>query len=617
MRALTYIIIGLFVVSCQRGKVNEYEAYLNHHDTVKYVGKETCKQCHYDIYTSFMHTGMGKSVSFPVREESALPDSPPIIFDEDKNLYYQPFWKKDSLWIHEFRLNKKDTIHSFKQKVNYIIGSGHHTNSHLFEINGYVHQLPYTYYTQKEVADLPPGFEDGNNTRFSRRIDMECMSCHNGYADYVSGSINQFNSIPTGIDCERCHGPGEAHVNEKKKGILVDTSKHIDYSIVNPSNLSLDLQFDICQRCHLQGTAVLSPDKDWDDFKPGEHLSDVMDIYLPKYTNDESFIMASHADRLKQSSCFKNADISCISCHNPHQSVQELPRAYFDNKCMDCHNTCEEEDNRSDCISCHMPKSSSIDIPHVTITDHKIGIHDSKDYNKGDFLGLFCINNETPSDLSKAKAYLKQYESFAENPIYLDSAKLYLSKVKDNEESFDAFIEYYYLKKEFNSLINYAVQFNVQDISISEESPLSFARIGESFSILDLPSESIKYYRLARKHASSNLEYRLKLGVLYMKLNKVDSAQIIFNKIILDYPYYKEALVNLAYIDILEKKYIDAEIKLNRAIKLDPDYLLAYENMIILYLAQNNSSLAKKYLNKILEIYPSYKIPRALQNKIF
>ena len=37
---------------------------------------------------------------------------------------------------------------------------------------------------------------------------------------------------------------------------------------------------------------------------------------------------------------------------------------------------------------------------------------------------MFSINNETPSDLSKAKAYLKQYESFAENPIYLDETDL-------------------------------------------------------------------------------------------------------------------------------------------------------------------------------------------------
>ena len=39
------------------------------------------------------------------------------------------------------------------------------------------------------------------------------MTCHNAYPDFVLGSTNKFNKIPKGIDCERCHGPGELHVN--------------------------------------------------------------------------------------------------------------------------------------------------------------------------------------------------------------------------------------------------------------------------------------------------------------------------------------------------------------------------------------------------------------------
>ena len=31
-------------------RVESVDLYLNHSDTVKYVGKETCMQCHYDIF---------------------------------------------------------------------------------------------------------------------------------------------------------------------------------------------------------------------------------------------------------------------------------------------------------------------------------------------------------------------------------------------------------------------------------------------------------------------------------------------------------------------------------------------------------------------------------------
>ena len=63
--------------------------------------------------------------------------------------------------------------------------------------------------------------------------------------------------MPSGIDCERCHGPGSIHVKQRQNGSKVDTSKYIDYSIVNPAKLSIDEQFDVCQRCHLQGNAIL------------------------------------------------------------------------------------------------------------------------------------------------------------------------------------------------------------------------------------------------------------------------------------------------------------------------------------------------------------------------
>ena len=58
MRYFTLIILVL-LFSCQRGKINNYTSYLNHNDTVKYVGKEQCRICHTEIYDSYMQTGMG------------------------------------------------------------------------------------------------------------------------------------------------------------------------------------------------------------------------------------------------------------------------------------------------------------------------------------------------------------------------------------------------------------------------------------------------------------------------------------------------------------------------------------------------------------------------------
>ncbi len=67
----------------------------------------------------------------------------------------------------------------------------------------------------------------------------------------VLGSENKYTHIPNGIDCERCHGPGELHIKEKFEGKIIDIANEIDFSIVNPAKLPIDLQFDVCQRCHI------------------------------------------------------------------------------------------------------------------------------------------------------------------------------------------------------------------------------------------------------------------------------------------------------------------------------------------------------------------------------
>ena len=119
---LILCICALF--ACQRAEVKEYENYLNHHDTVAYIGKETCKQCHLEIYNSFMQTGMGQSLRSAIKAHSSLTENLIVIYDEDKNLYYQPFWKKDSLWLHEFQLSEKDTTHSLKEKPTTLLALG-------------------------------------------------------------------------------------------------------------------------------------------------------------------------------------------------------------------------------------------------------------------------------------------------------------------------------------------------------------------------------------------------------------------------------------------------------------------------------------------------------------
>src|SRR6218665_265404 len=137
--------------------------YLNHSDTARYVGMNTCRLCHQSIYNTFIKTGMGQSMDLATKAKSSGDFSSSRIYDSYADLHYRAYWNRDSLFMQEFRLEGKDTMHARTERVNFIIGSGQHTNSHLHLVNGYLSQMPMTYYTQKKHWDLPPGFEAGVN----------------------------------------------------------------------------------------------------------------------------------------------------------------------------------------------------------------------------------------------------------------------------------------------------------------------------------------------------------------------------------------------------------------------------------------------------------------------
>jgi predicted CXXCH cytochrome family protein len=623
--------------------------YLNHSYSARYVGMNTCRQCHQGIYNTFIETGMGKSFDLATRKKSSGDFSSAFVYDKIDNFHYQAFWNHDSLYVKEFRLFKNDTVHKRVEQVNYIIGSGQHTNSHLQSVNGYVNQMPMTYYTQKKHWDLPPGFENGMNTRFSRKIGLECMSCHNAYPDFVLGAENKFVSLPRGIDCERCHGPGSIHVTEKSAGTRIDTSKYIDYSIVNPSKLSIDLQFDICQRCHLQGNAVLKEGKSFYDFKPGKKLSDYISVFLPRYKNaDDEFIMASHADRLKQSACFiksyekviaKPRDqkslkpykeaLTCVTCHNPHVSVRKTNKNVFNDACLSCHQStvnskqsaelqnAHKEFSKSDwsnCVSCHMPVSGSTDIPHVSVHDHYIRkpiTKKEKDKIKT-FLGLYSINEKNPDYLTRAKAYIDQYDKFEQKDFYLDSALNLLAKRKQLHRNFYALIQLYFIKQDFKKIINVVNELGenrcFDSLIIKQDFENKHAwtayRIAEAYHNTGNGPTALKWFKKAVNLAPFNLDFRNKLGSEMAGVQDFSSATEQFEFMMNENPKLVTSYSNLGYIKLVQGFPSEAIRLYTLGEKLDPDNEALLLNLAGYYMYMKDKIHAQKYLEKVIKKNP-------------
>jgi hypothetical protein len=593
--------------------------FLNLAEDVAYVGMNTCKSCHTNVHETFIHTGMGRSFApaSPEKSDAAFGHHA-LVYDSASNLYYYPFFRDSALYVLEFRLEGGDTTHQRLERIAYIVGSGQHTNSHIVDYNGYIYQAPITYYTQEGRWDMAPGYR-GDNIRFSRLLATECITCHNHLPEFVAGSLNKYAKMPAGIECERCHGPGELHVREKLAGKVVDTSKYADYTIVNPRRLGRELQMDLCQRCHLQGVAVLNPGKSFFDFKPGMKLSEVFNVFLPRYTDShERFIMASQADRLRLSPCYLNSEMTCLTCHNPHQSVEVTGREHYNQACINCHGgkaetACaaplsERLAEGNDCSGCHLPRSGSIDIPHVNITDHYISRANIKGRPvKGvaqgtpQFLGMKILTKPEASPLEMAQAYLAMYDKYVQSPLMLDSAKHYLERPGLlKEQKLAPLAHYYFAREDYPALARLAAD---QQPDRLDDAWTAY-RFGEAFYRLGQFPPARAYYQQAASLLPYHLDFQEKLAATDIQLQQLPQAIKTLEWILKENPKRPVALNNLGFAYALQGQLEQAEALYAQAIALDPDYELALLNMAAARLAQHDRPGAKKILQRVLTINP-------------
>ncbi|MBA3828531.1 MAG: tetratricopeptide repeat protein [Taibaiella sp.] len=597
--------------------------------TVHYTGMQTCRTCHESVYQTFIQTGMGQSFDHATRSKSAADFTPAhaVVYDKDLDYYYKPYFDHDTMFIMEFRTEGKDTVHKRVQRVDYIVGSGQHTNSHIYNKNGYFYQAPITFYTQKRQWDLAPGFEKGASSRFDRMIQIECMSCHNGYPDFVANSENKFLNVKTGIDCERCHGPGSLHVQEKQAGNITDTSKGPDYSIVNPCRLPTELQNNVCQRCHLQGISVLNDGKNFFDFRPGMKLSEVMNVFMPEYEGaQDKMIMASHVERMKKSQCYvQSGKMSCITCHNPHISVKFTPRIQYLNACQSCHGTAKGQQQcteklevralkNNDCVTCHMPHNGSIDIPHVAVTDHYIRkrpIEDSEKVKITAFLGIKCINNDHADAITTARGYMEFYERYAPTRNLLDSALLYLGKANNAEETQKQnrdYIRAYYLLKDDGRVAQLAA--NLQPATINDA--WTAYRIGACYYDLQQNDKALPWYKRATEIWPYALDFENKYGTCLLAAGNNAAAQKVFSFLLNENPDHISANTNLGYLYMQQGNSTMSYNYLLHANELDPDHEQNLINLAVWYHNNRQPDKAKKCLEHLLKKHPDNQKAKAM-----
>jgi hypothetical protein len=261
-----------------------------------YVDAALCAQCHAEIANSFRKTGMGRSF---YRLPAGVPavdliSGKPFYHAASDNYfattarggrYYQRRW--------QIGFDGKETNLEEKQ-VDFVIGSGDHSRTylHLTSRNA-LQQLPLGWYAEKGgYWGMSPGYDKPDFPGATRLAGYQCMFCHNAYPRIPDGHREEGAEaqyvlpLPEGIDCQRCHGPGQRHIAALSKPGA--KPEEVRAAIVNPKRLSPEREMEVCLQCHLETTNLPLPNsvqrqnRGPFSYAPGQPLGDFRFVVRPR-----------------------------------------------------------------------------------------------------------------------------------------------------------------------------------------------------------------------------------------------------------------------------------------------------------------------------------------------
>ncbi len=353
-----------------------------------YADPKLCASCHPAIAKTYRQNGMGRSFTTPDKA-ARLED-----LTTNNSYYHQPSDTRYQMLLRDGKLVQRRSQPGFEgietnieeKQVDYVVGSGNHMRTYVHRnADGTLAELPLAWYSEKGgYWAMNPGYDSPDYPYSRRPIGYDCMFCHNAYPvtppnhDRLGDRPVYSGELPEGIDCQRCHGPGQKHVDlAARPG---SQASAVRAAIVNPARLNSDRQLEVCAQCHLKTTEFRLPhalrryQRGDFSYKPGEPLADFVLAFGPA-VKDNRFETASAVTRMRESLCFlkSNNRLTCTTCHNPHDITHgQEAQVHYDNACRQCHTAATEHFSRANCTQCHMPKRRTEDIVHMVMTDHLI-----------------------------------------------------------------------------------------------------------------------------------------------------------------------------------------------------------------------------------------------------
>jgi hypothetical protein len=316
--------------------------------SVNHRAVRSCASCHAAQSKPHPETSMAHALEL-VSECKILKDHPSLAFQKESYSYRMERKGDDTIY------SVSDGQQTFTIPLRWAFGLGSAGQTYIYEKDGELYQSRVSFYTDIAGLDVTLGAQNAKPANLLQAAGqlmahdekVQCFRCH--ATDAAEGRELTLNKLIPGVQCERCHGSTESHLEGLKRG---DTKLAHMNSL---RALSTEQTSNFCGQCH----------RTWEEIAASGRLG-VLSVRFQPY-------------RLTNSKCYDADDkrISCTACHDPHQEVNKVDASY-DGKCLACHSggkpsahACKTAS--SNCVSCHMPK---IEIPgsHHKFSDHEIRI---------------------------------------------------------------------------------------------------------------------------------------------------------------------------------------------------------------------------------------------------
>ena len=422
------LILAAFAVAVSAGYA-VLEGYATRYDA-EYIGAAACGECHTQIYPEWQRSPHSKMLRRPA------PDS--VVGDFDQGAWTLPasarrlpgdsdpaarMYARDDQYFMDLRIPGQNAFQTFP--IEYVVGYQYRQVYLTREDGGVLRRLPlqwsvprqefFPYWNLQEksapsVADLHAQMKSQNSA-----WNLFCARCHTTHLEINSKNANHTMAdvewTDSGIACEACHGPGSLHaeyfesnyinrivhwVNGKIRG------EPVAY-IANATHLNKGEAMSVCARCHgadiyLSGTDI------YRTYEPGYsregRTNDLSGFFesapltpsrtvptLETYGDGEPKGIGMLFRSLIESACYREAEIRCYDCHNPHDNKLPArpgslqPSLASNDYCLGCHQdlraaVAEHTGHEADtpgayCYDCHMPKiivKLASGIPEMTRT---------------------------------------------------------------------------------------------------------------------------------------------------------------------------------------------------------------------------------------------------------